>query len=414
MAGAACRRLRYLAAVLIAAVATAAGAGQAAEPSHWIATWYAAQQNRNEPPRTPDEQPHPVLTLADCTLRQIVHLSSGGDAVRVRLSNLFGSAPVTFAAVGLARSAGGSAIDMRTNVALTFAGRSAVTIPAGEAVWSDAVPFSVTAHTDLAVSLYLPAPAEVATEHATALQTNYKAAGDRVAAAALPGADTLTAYFWLAGVDVAAAAPARVLVTFGDSITDGRASTPGTNRRWSNRLDDRLRARAPPGIFSVVNAGIAGNRWLHDSRGPSGASRFGRDVLDISGATDVILLLGINDIGVGAFVPGQRVAAGQVIAAIGAAAQRARARGLRVYLGTLLPFEGSDHFTAGGEAGRQAINRWIRTNTRVNGVIDFDRAMRDPSHPARLLPAFDSGDHIHPNDAGHRAMAAAIDLHLLR
>lgn len=246
------------------------------------------------------------------------------------------------------------------------------------------------------------------------LQTNYLAPGNQVGAAALSGQKTFASYFWLNAVDVASPAAAqaaqgpRVIVAFGDSITDGANSSRDENMRWPNRLDDRLRssARRVP-AQSVVNAGLAGNRWLHAGVGPSGQSRFDRDVLRASAVTDAVIMMGINDIGIGQLYPPQRVTAEQLIAAVQQAADQAKRAGLRVYLGTLPPFAGAGYYTEEGEAVRQALNHFIRTARGVHGVIDFDQAVRDPARSGALDSRFDSGDHLHLNDAGYDAMAEA-------
>ncbi len=375
----------------------------------WVATWTAPQQDYNESLQSPDVTvpPPAPLYVQDQTVRQIVHTSLGGSALRVKLSNLFGTAPVTFAAVHVARSAGGAVIDATTDQPLTFAGQPTLTLAPGAEAWSDSLAQAVATGSDLAVSVYVPAQTQVASVHVAALQTNYLAAGDVTAAATLASPQTIVADYWLAGVDVATDAQAHVLVTFGDSLTDGAQSTVSANHRWPNALDARLQARPELGAVSVVNAGISGNRWLHDAIGPQGAGRFSRDVLHVSGVTDVVIFLGINDIGAALLVPSQEVSAPQITAAIAAAVQAAQAQGLRVAVATLLPFSGAFYYTADGDTKRQAVNAWIRARTDVK-VLDFEAVVRDPNNPLALLPAFDGGDHLHLNDAGYAQLAAAV------
>jgi lysophospholipase L1-like esterase len=227
--------------------------------------------------------------------------------------------------------------------------------------------------------------------------------------AALASPTTLASYYWLSGIDAAGGGTHRVLVTFGDSITDGFNSTVDAARRYPDDLSRDLLANPGTSSYSVVNAGISGNRVLNDVVGPSGVSRFTRDTLGQDGATDVIILLGINDVGFSVFSPMQEVTAEQIIAGLGGFVTAAKAGGLSVYLATLLPFQGAGYYTDAGEAKRQAINTWIRGNRDVKGVIDFDTVMRDPANPATILPAYNSGDSLHPNDQGYQKMADSID-----
>ncbi len=264
---------------------------------------------------------------------------------------------------------------------------------------------------DLAVSLYLPGSALAATEHALGLHTTYiSPEGDYSGADTLPVATTTESFYFLTGVEVDAARGSRAIVTLGDSITDGLHSTADANRRWPDRLAERLRSRRSGGRVAVLNAGISGNRVLHDTVGTNASARLDRDVLVQSGARYLIVLEGINDIG----FPGAATAE-EIIAAHLQIIDRAHAMGLKVYGGTLTPFQAflpGLYYTSDGEAMRQAVNRWIRTSKAYDAVIDFDKALRDPGNPATIRPAYDSGDNLHPNDAGYKAMADAIDLSL--
>ncbi|HEY0887957.1 MAG TPA: SGNH/GDSL hydrolase family protein [Ramlibacter sp.] len=348
-------------------------------------------------------------------MRQIVRLSLGGNTLRVKLSNRFGTAPLTVTAARVARSTVQSDIDAATDRALTFGGQTSVTIPAGAEVTSDAVAVAVAPLTNVAVSMYFAGPVTIATIHPVARQTAYTIAGNQVSAASLAGAsvDPFAAYYALAAIETSSTEATSLVVAFGDSHTDGSGSTVDAAKRFPDQLDDRLKAagRARTG---VVNAGIGGNRWLNDFAGPNGLGRFDRDVLDVPGVTHALILMGINDIGFSVSpAPTQEVTADQITAAIASAVSRARARGIKVILGTLLPYRGADYYSAAGESKRQAVNAWIRSSSGADAVVDFDLVMRSASDPAVLNPAYDSGDHLHPNDAGYAAMAGAVDLALL-
>ncbi|HEV7827102.1 MAG TPA: SGNH/GDSL hydrolase family protein [Mycobacteriales bacterium] len=391
-----------------------------AEPHRaWTATWGTA-------PTGPGTPPVPAESFEDETLRQIVHTSVGGASVRVRLSNEFGTAPLVIGAARVARSTGGSGIagDRR----LTFGGRSSVRVPPGARRDSDPVALPVEPGTDLAVSLYLPRPTRGETLHGSAFQRNYVVPRNATRDPRLVDPRVLTSWFFLTGVSVTG--PAGTIVAFGDSITDGAITTVDANHRWPDLLADRLRAE---GIRSgVVNAGIGGNRLLHDGRtvpgefegigplfGPSALARFDRDVLARPGARYVVVLLGINDIGQPTSLapPEEAVTVRELIAGYRRLIARAHAVGLVAVGATLTPFEGTTiagYHSAENEAKRSAVNRWIRAGGEWDAVLDFDRAVRDPAHRVRMLPAYDSGDHLHPNDAGMRAMADAIPLRLFR
>jgi lysophospholipase L1-like esterase len=318
---------------------------------------------------------------------------------------------VTFTGVHVARSTTDSAIDASTDRAVTFGGQGSVTLAAGTELYSDPVALATTSLTNLAVTMYFAGPTSMPTVHPVARQTGYTGAGNQLSAATIQGtADPYAAYVGLAAVETFSALPTKVVVAFGDSTTDGFASTADAARRYPNLVDNRLKA-AGFARTGVVNAGIGGNRWIYDFAGPSGNSRFDRDVLGVSGVTHAIIMMGLNDIGFSVDpVPAQEVSAQQIIAAIDAAVNKAKARGIKVLLGTLLPYRGAAYFSEAGEVKRQAVNAWIRANTSVDAVVDFEAAVRNPGDPSSMNPAYDSGDHLHPNDAGYAAMAAAVDL----
>jgi lysophospholipase L1-like esterase len=347
-------------------------------------------------------------------VRLIVHTSLGGNEVRVRLSNAFGTESLAIGAAHVALHSMNAGIVSGTDRALTFSGSNSVSIPPGALVVSDSVKLDVPALSDLAVSLYLPGPTGQATWHAAAFSTNYiSKAGDFTGAADLPVDHTVTSWFYLTDVEVKSSKDTLAIVTFGDSITDGTRSTPDTNHRWPNLLAERLAEHHIK--LSVVDEGIAGNRILHDLAGPNALARFDRDVLTQAGAGYVTVLLGINDIGRSATgQPPQPVSADEIIAGHRQMITRAHQQGLKIVGCTLTPFEGAAYFSTEGETKRQAVNKFIRAGGAYDAVIDFDAVVRDPAHPERFLAMYDSGDHLHPNDAGYKAMADAIDLSLFK
>jgi len=384
------------------AVAPASVARDASNASHWVGTWSASPQPAYSP-----------VELDGVTVRQIVHVSAGGKRVRVRLSNAYGAGALGIGAARVALRSAGASIVPGSDRALTFGGSPSTTIPPGAVAVSDPVNLQVPDLGDIAVSLYIAGREVGATEHSLGLQTTYiSAEGDFSGAESLPTKTTSPSIYFLAGVEVDASGRSGAIVALGDSITDGLHSTVDANRRWPNRLAERLRAPKGGSRVAVLNAGISGNRVLHDSVGTNALARLDRDVLVQAGARYLIVLLGINDIG----IPGS-ASADEIIAGHRQIIDRAHAMGLKVYGGTLTPFQAflpGLYYTPDGEAKRQAINQWIRTGKAYDAVIDFDKAIRDPGNPTRLRSAYDSGDNLHPNDAGYKAMADAIDLSLFK
>ena len=377
---------------------------------HWVGTWATAPVS---------QAPGATVNLNNQTLRQIVHISAGGDRVRVRVSNAFGTAPLIVGAAHVAVRDANERIVAGSGGPVTFSGNPDITIPPGAIALSDAVRLDARALSDLAIDLYLPgdtgATTSPLTRHTGALQTNYVSpAGDFSGVVAFPVESTRASWFFLTGVDVTTRDQVSAIVTLGDSITDGTRSTPDTNRRWPDDLARRIMAQPGHRDMGVLNVGIAGNRVLNEGAGPNAQSRCERDVLTQTSATHVIVLEAINDIGFENFFPAQAVTADDIIAGHRQLIERAHARGLTIIGATLTPIEGSAYFATATEAKRQAVNAFIRTSGAYDAVIDFDRVTRDPAQPTRFLPAFDSGDHLHPNDAGYQAMADAIDLRLLR
>jgi lysophospholipase L1-like esterase len=388
---------------------------------HWIGTWGAGPGG---PPLPANTQ-----TFTDQTVRLIVHSSIGGNRVRIRLSNEMGSTPLRIGAAHIALRASGAAngadTQAGTDRALTFSGNASITIPPGAPVLSDPVDLNVPALSDLAISLYLPGTVGATTIHGTASQTNYVSLpGDFTGAASLPTQRTILSWPFLTEVDVdgGQAAGGAAIVTLGDSITDGTRSTPDTNNRWPDWLARRLQTVRDPilGInarLGVINRGISGNRLLSNPAegslsGRSIQERFDRDVLAAAGVRYMTLMIGINDIGNSSAT--NPVSADDLIAGYRQVIARAHAKGIAVYGATLTPFEGAGYYSPEKDLVRQAVNNWIRSSDEFDAVIDFDRVTRDPAHPTRFLPVYDSGDHLHPNDLGYQAMGNAVPLELFR
>ena len=396
-----------LAFVLVAAAtACTPRARPAAEPAeHWLATWAPSQQlveQRNMPP----------APLAGATLRQVFRVTVGGSRLRFTFSNLFGDGPLAIGAARIARSlgAGSSAIDPAGQRALTFGGADSVTLAPGGFIVSDPVDFAVGPMTSLAVTLRLGSVPAALTGHPGSRTTSYIAAGDHVSEPELPGAATTEHWYVAARLDVVAAGAA--VAALGNSITDGRGSGTNKDDRWTDDLARRLLADPRTAHLAVINEGLGGNCVLRACLGPPAMERLDRDVLEPAGVRWAIVLEGVNDIG-GSRSP---AAADSVAEGLIAAYQRiiaaAHARGLKVYGATITPFGGAGYDRPGHEEARAKVNAWIRTSRAFDAVIDFDAAVRDPSDPRRLQPAFDTGDHLHPNEAGYQAMAGAIDLGL--
>jgi lysophospholipase L1-like esterase len=398
------------ASLLLPPVGAAAGCGTHGTACRWLATWTASPMGA-APAKLAAPDDFSARGFDDQTIRDIVWTSAGGLAARIRLSNQFGTRPVTFGEVDIGISDGGPFVVPGTSHRVTFAGSTSVTIAPGATALSDPVDMTVPAETDLAVSLYASGPTGSATYHSDSQQINYVSASGDYAASESADGFTITSQHWyfLDEVDVQAGpATGGTIVAFGDSITDGYHSTVDANGRWPNDLARRLLV-SPDGLgHPVVDEGISGNRILagSDLFGVSAETRFRSDTAAVSGTRYVIVLEGINDIGF------TRTPVAKIIAGYQDLIAAAHAAGLKIFGATLTPFQGSGYYSAAGEAEREAINHWIRTSGAFDGVIDFDQAVRDPADPLRLLPAYDSGDHLHPNDAGYQAMADAVNLAL--
>jgi len=402
------------------AAAQSAPSTPAQASSVWVVSWAASQQIPEPANALPQDD------MRDATLRQIVHLSVGGSALRVHLSNAFGVDALHFTSVHIARplSPASPAIDPASDKALTFAGKKDVTIPPGAEFVSDPVTMPVAPLSDLAVTFHLDLPPAVETGHPGSRSTSYYLHGDLVSAPDMPAAKHIDHWYQISGVDVLAPAGAASIVALGDSTTDGHGATTNGNDRWTDVLAARLAASPATRNFGVSNQGIGGNHLLTNGLGPNALARFDRDVLAQAGVRWLIVFEGVNDLG--KLARGEDIPSGtatpadhaELVARILAAYQqiilRAHAQGLRVYGATITPYTGSDYYhpDAEDEADRAAVNAWIRAPGHFDAVIDFDAVVRDPAHPDRLLPALDCGDHLHPSPAGYRAMGDAIPLGL--
>jgi lysophospholipase L1-like esterase len=380
---------------------------------HWVGSWAASQQ-------IPETQNLlDAELLRDATLRQIVHLSVGGSQLRVRVSNAFGTAPLHLTAVHVARpvSAAGAAIDATSDMAVMFDGAPDVTIPAGAEYVSDSVTFAASPLSSLAITIHYDEPPKGETGHPGSRATSYVTHGDMVSAANMPDAKTVEHWYQIAGVDVVGAENATAVVTLGDSITDGHGATTNGNDRWPDVLAVRMQTDKSMRRMGVLNHGIGGNRLLLDGLGPNALARFDRDVVAQMAVKYVIVLEGVNDLGTltrdhDASDEAHKALVQRIEGAYAQMIVRAHAHGIRVIGTTILPYGGSKYYHPGAqsEADRAAINAWIRESEHFDAVVDFDQVMRDPAHPSNLLPAYDSGDGLHPSPAGYKAMGDAIPL----
>ena len=374
---------------------------------HWVGTWTTAPA------------PAEGVALSNHTLRMNVRASLGGDTLRVRLSNSHGSRPLAVGAVRIGLRDTGPGIVPGSDRQVTFGGAETTTIAAGALLVSDPVALPLPPLGDLAISVYLPGdlPASFGITGRYSRQTNYLSPpGDFTAAVAMPVGKLTDDWYFVCGVDVLASPNTGGIVALGDSLTDANISTIDAFCRWPDQLSRRLQARAGGRPMAVMNQGLGGNRILHDVRGDSGLRRFDRDVLAQPGVTHVIVMLGTNDLRNRWARPEEEVTAEQMIAGLQQLAVRARTRGIKIFGATLTPYE-NETFLVGAwtperEARRQAVNAWIRDGGAFDAVVDFDRALRDPAHPARMLPIYDCGDHLHPSDLGYNAMGDAVDLAL--
>ena len=393
--------------VLLLALLAPVGWSQSDTNARWIGTWSASPMLADGGFR--------VRPLSGVTLREIAHVSIGGNHVRLRFTNEFGKDPLTIADAHVALSDHGASVREGTDHPVTFGGSTSVRIPPGAALLSDPVSINVAPLSDLAISFFLPPQVMRAeTFHDFADQDNYVANGDVAASPSLEQPTTLPSWYFFDGIEVPAARGARAIVTFGDSITDGAHSTRNANRRWPDILAARLQQDHSLDQVSVLNEGIGGNRVLNEGYGPSALSRLDRDVLAQDGVRYLVILESINDIGHTARPqnPDDEITADQLELGLTRIADLAHQHGIKVVGATLTPYNGAGYYSDKGEEIRKAVNEWIRSSHTFDGVIDFDKMTRDPQNPDHFNPIADSGDHLHPGDEGYKMMADGIDLKL--
>lgn len=373
---------------------------------HFTGTWTTSPQPLDEAP------------LENVTMRMMARTSVAGKTARVRFSNAHGVAPLTLANASIALRKGAAAIEPASRRRLTFGGENVATVAPGALILSDPVDIDMPALADIAITFYVPGAVATSTGHGNARQTNYiSPPGDHSSTDDMPVGRPIDNWFFATCVEVVAPATTRGIIALGDSLTDANIATPNANCRWTDQLARRLVAERGPHFAGVMNQGIGGNRVCFDNPNAySGQHRFDRDVIAQPGATHLIVLLGTNDLRNRRSDPAQEATAPAMIAGLKQFAARAKAAGLKAFIGTLMPYENEIFvpgcWTPAREKIRLAVNDWIRGNGAFDAVIDFDKALRDPEAPSRLLPKWDCGDHLHPSDDGYNHMGDAIDLRL--
>jgi lysophospholipase L1-like esterase len=389
--------------------------------AQWIGTWGAAPL-----PPSPALGPFPATpTFTNQTIRQIVRVSAGGERVRVRFTNEYGTKPLVIGKASIAVADASGAVKPGTERPLTFGGKPGVSVSAAAPFLSDAVDLPVTALSSLSVSVYLPEENPPCTCHATGMQTGYVSGPGDFTSGAFEPTQRIQMRAYISGVEALTAG--KTVVVLGDSISDGVGSTVDANRRWPDLLAERLKARGSGQQWGVVNMGISGNRILSDGAGQSALARFDRDVLSVPGAAYVVVFEGVNDLGIAygqftgpmaeafkSLASGSKPTAATMIVGYRQLIDRAHAKGLKVIGATITPYEGAGYWSKDGEDVREAINTWIRTGHAFDGVIDFDAAVRDPAKPTQFKDGFHAGDHLHGSDAGYEAMAKSVDLSLFK
>ena len=390
-------------------------------PAPWVGTWGAA-------PLPPSAAIGPIpasSSFANQTIRQIVRVSAGGSRLRIRFTNEYGTKALAIGKASVAEVDSAGHVKSGTERPVTFSGNPGVSIPAASPFLSDTVELPVQALSSLAISVYFPEDTGPCTCHATGMQRGEVSdAGDFTGAAFTPK-QIIQSRAFISGVEVQSGA--KAVVVLGDSISDGVGSTVDANRRWPDRLAERLAARTGKSALGVVNMGISGNRVLNDGAGQSALARFDRDVLSVPGVAYVIIFEGVNDLGLSygqpqgplaerfrALMPANKATAQSMIEGYTQLIERAHARGLKVIGATITPYGGAVYYSPEGEAVRAAINAWIRTGHAFDGVVDFDAVVRDPAQPTQMKDGFHAGDHLHGSDAAYEAMAQAVDLSLLK
>jgi lysophospholipase L1-like esterase len=405
----------------------------------WVATWAASPQpasfdfpgtkqpagpelERNESLKNQDDQPEesdqppPFFmppNINNQTVRMIVRASIGGSSLRVHISNAYGTSPLTVGAAHIALHDKGSAVIPASDRALTFSRKDSFVIPPGALIVSDPVDLQIPELSYLTISVYVAGTPTPPTIHLTGLHTTYiSKPGDYTRSVNIEESSTVQSWYWISGVDVLAPSDSGLIVALGDSITDGATSTPDTDRSWPSILAERLLANKETADLAIVNQGISGNRLLGDGAGVSALARLDRDVISQAGVKWLVVLEGINDIGMSSMgmQMGVPVTAEDLIAAHWQMIERAHLHGIKAIGATLTPFAGALYYSEKGESMRQAVNHWIRTSGAYDAVIDFDAILRDPENPKQMNAGYFINDYLHPNDAGYKAMAEAVDM----
>jgi len=393
-------------ALLAASILAASAAAGSAAP--WVRTWEAP------PVEIPSAWPgHPIIPMSDVTFRMVARISAGGSNVRLRLSNEMTDTPLSIGAVHVALAGPDGTPQAGTDRVVTFSGTRSPTIPPFAPLVSDPVALAVPPLAKLVVSIYVPGEATRTTIHSLGVSNNMIVPGDQTGAGTLTGGRQAYERHILSGVDVSGGPASGTIVALGDSITDGALSTSDKNQRWPDILAERLK-RAGITRFAVANAGISGNRLLLTGAGPAALARLDRDVLSVPGVRYVVVLEGVNDIGSAKNTHTSPPRPEEIVAAYRQIIDRAHSHGVKVFGATILPYKGAGYWSEEGEAVRQAVNRWIRMPGHFDGLIDLDRAVSAKNDPLTIAAAYDSGDHLHPKDAGYEAMAEAIDLKLFK